>query len=158
MRWIGFLGLALAACGGDDGATDTPAGHSGTSPTGPVTVGLAIDLDADLIPTMSEPAAGSFLGSVFAEDQATSFGPIEGAVSLLDFSTEPLDFGTAGGLLATTTTLGPLDPQVVWVLGCLDSDGNDCDKGDPITIPNENKLQVDGTSTTLTLTLSLLSP
>ena len=65
---------------------------------------------------------------------------------------------TAGGLLETDTTLGPIDPQVVWVLGCFDSDDNDCDAGDPITIPNENKLQVDATTTTLTLTLSLLSP
>jgi hypothetical protein len=159
MRWIGLLGLALAACGGDADGTDTPADHSGgATPTGPVTVGLGIDLDADLIPTMAEPAVGVFRGSVFAEDQATSFGPIEGAVSLQDFTTEPLDFGTAGGTLTTTTELGPLDPQILWVLGCFDGDDNDCDAGDPITVPNENKFQVDATTTTLTLTLSLLSP
>lgn len=159
MRWIGLLGLALAACSGDD-PTDGPAGHSGstTTPTGPVTVGLSIDLDPDLIAAMAEPAAGVFRGSVFAEDQATSFGPIEGAVSLQDFTTEPLDFGTAGGTLETTTELGPLDPQILWVLGCFDGDDNDCDAGDPITVPNENKFQVDAATTTLTLTLGLLSP
>jgi hypothetical protein len=158
MRRIGMVGLALAACAGDGGDAPPAGAHSGSGPGGPVSFALAIDLDGDLVPTMSEPAVGVFRGSVFAEDQATSFGPVDGAVSLQDFTTEPLDFGAAGGRLDTATTLGALDPQVVWILGCLDSDDNDCDAADPITVPNENKLQVDAATTTLTLTLSLLSP
>ena len=56
----------------------------------------------------------------------------------------------------TTDTLAP---QVVWVLGCLDSDGNDCDTQDPITVPNENKFAIAESGTTsFTVFLWMLNP
>lgn len=149
--------VLLAACSGKD---DGPTGgdSSPATPTGPAEFRISIDLDPDLVPAMDEPAVGVFRGSVFAEADATSFGPVEGAASLLDFTTEELDFDTTGGLRETATTVGPVDPQIVWILGCFDTAGDDCETGDPITIPNENKLEVTSATESLTLTLSLLQP
>lgn len=157
---MGRFGLlaVLVACAGDEPGDGAPTPSETSEPTGPVTLSLAIDLDADLIPTLDEPAVGQFRGSVFAEADAGSFGPIEGAESILDFTTEELDFGEAGGVLETGTTLGPLDLQVVWVLGCFDTAGDDCESGDPITIPNENKFLLEATTEALTLQLNLLQP
>jgi hypothetical protein len=79
-------------------------------------------------------------------------------VPLLDFTADGLDFGTAGGVLADAATLDPIDPQIVWVLGCLDTTGDDCDCDDPITIPNENKFDATPGDASYTLTMSLLNP
>jgi hypothetical protein len=161
MRWL-ILGFVAAGCsGGGTTPTDTDPGGGDTGPTGPTGPGtmiLGVDLDPDLIPGMEDPALGPFRGSVFAEADAGPFGPLEGAVSLADFTTEPIDFGADGGLKEAVHTLEGIDPQIVWILGCLDVDANDCDPKDPVTIPNENKLQVTSGEAAYTLTLSILQP
>lgn len=156
LRWS--IGLCVAAgCAGDK--TTVASGETGNPTTQePATLQLSFDLDADLIPTMDEPAAGIFKGSIYAEDQASAIGPIDGAVALADFESDPLDFGTAGGALADMATVGPIEPQIVWILGCLDSDGNDCELHDPITVPNENKMQLLPGDGSYTVTMSLLNP
>jgi hypothetical protein len=154
--------LLLVACA-DEGATPTGSDTAGTPTEAPSVVALSFDLDADLIPSMSEPAVGVFRGSVYAEADASATGPVDGAASLLDFTSEPLDFGAAGGVLAGPS-LDPLDPQIVWVLGCFDTattespDGDDCECGDPITLPNEAKFQLVPGDNALTVPLSLLHP
>lgn len=149
----------LVACSGGSDPGDDGTAETGTAPAeGPATLVLSFDLDADLIPTMEEPAAGTFHGSVYAEGDASAIGPNDGAVPLVDFSSDALDFGTAGGVSAPSATVTPVDPQVVWILGCFDSDANDCDCADPITIPNENKFQITPGENALTLTMSLLNP
>jgi hypothetical protein len=158
--WMATIATLLVACSGG-GKSDT--GGAETSDTaeaasGPGTMLLSFDLDADLIPTMSEPAAGTFQGSVFAEADASAIGPVAGAVPLVDFESPAMDFGTEGGVLADVVTVGPIDSQVVWILGCFDSDATGCDKGDPITVPNENKFQATPGEASYTIKMTLLNP
>lgn len=152
-----LLFLALACTGADP--KDSDSAPPADSPAGePGSLLLGFSLDPDLIPEMKEPDQGTFRGSVFAEDQAGPAGPIDGAVSLVDFESDTIDFGTTGETTVTVAT-GPLDSDVVWVLGCFDADANDCDCYDPITIPNENKTAVPtDVETPYTVTLSLLTP
>lgn len=157
MRSLLVVILAAGCSGGSDTDTDTGAAETGGT-NEPSTMVLSFDLDPDLIPTMEEPAAGVFHGSLFAEADASPIGPNDGAVALLDFDSPALDFGTAGGVQAETVTVGPIDPQVVWIVGCLDSDANECDKGDPITIPNENKQQVTPGEAAYVVRMTLLNP
>jgi hypothetical protein len=159
MRW-GIVAIGLIACSGDKTGTTGSTGETGTpttQSTGPATLTLDFHLDPDLIPTMSEAAAGTFEGSIYAEADASAIGPNGGAVPLLDFSSDPLTFGADGVVLAGGTA-GPIDAQIVWILGCLDTTGDGCECGDPITIPNENKLQILPGDGTYSVTMSLLDP
>jgi hypothetical protein len=150
------LGALLVGCSGGSGTDES--GDTSAPSTDPATLTLAFDLDADLIPTMSEPAAGFFHGSVYAEDQASAIGPTDISETLADFDSLALDFGTEGGLSAPSATVGPIDPQVVWILGCFDPDDNGCDCADPVTVPNENKFQLTSGENAITITMSLLNP
>lgn len=158
MRWTLLVCGTLGCSGDKTTASSGETGDTETEPAGPSTLVLSFDLDPGLIEQMSEPAVGLFEGSVFAENDASALGPNDGATPLLDFTSEALDFGTAGGLLAEKATVGPVDPQIVWILGCLDSDANGCDIGDPITIPNENKFQLTAGEAPYTIKMSLLNP
>ncbi|MEZ4234620.1 MAG: hypothetical protein R3F59_00325 [Myxococcota bacterium] len=152
----------LAACAGKETTSDTgPAGETGTMTDTtdlPATLVLSFDLDGDLIPQMDEPAMGRFEGSIYAEADASAIGPVDGAVPLADFESDELDFGTDGGLLADKATVDGIAPQIVWILGCLDTTGDGCDKGDPITVPNENKVQLTAGEGAYTVKMSLLNP
>lgn len=132
-------------------------------PSGPGTLTVSLQMDADYIPAMEangEAPIGTFEGSVYAEADATSIGPNDGAASLEDFSIPGVDLSDGGGPTGPLWTSAPLDPQIVWVLGCLDVDGNGCgDDGDPITIPNENKVELlPGVDTPFTLYMGMLRP
>ncbi len=128
------------------------------SSTGPGTLALAFQVDADLVPEMDEPPVGVVLGAVYAEADADEVGSNDGAVPLYEFSTDPLDLvDPDGSQVAVTTPL--LDAQAVWILACLDSDGNGCECADPVTLPNDNKVLVVGAEeTTFHVTLGLLHP
>ena len=65
-----------------------------------------------------------------------------------------------GGPTATMYTTGSLAPGVVWVLGCLDVTANGCgDEGDPITVPNEDKVIVEaGVETPFIVAMNMLRP
>jgi len=156
MRWTTGIALALlAGCsgskttGGDTGH-DTSTGTPTTN-TGPATLDLSFDLNDGLISQMSEPAAGTFKGSIYAEADASAIGPNDGATPIIDF-------GTVGGTVADKATVGPIDAQIVWIVGCLDTTGDDCDCGDPITVPNENKMQILPGDGEYTVKMSLLDP
>jgi hypothetical protein len=145
----------LCACGAEDSGT--------AEATGPGTLALSFQIDDDLIGDMEEDGeapVGTFGGSIFAEDQASNVGPVEGAVSLVDFEVE-LDLLPDGGPSAVLYTTEPLDPQIVWILGCLDSDANDdCgDVGDPITEPPANKVEIlPEVETAFTVYMGMLRP
>lgn len=148
--------LLLACTGADDsGADDT--GIPGTP--GPGSLSLTFRMDDDYIADMAEPPVGTFRGSIYAEADASAVGPVDGAEPLLDIAVEGIDLSDGGGPTTAPFETEALDPQVVWVLGCLDSDGNDCDQGDPITVPNENKVEVAAdTSTPFEVYLGMLNP
>lgn len=156
--------LLLLACTGSD-KDSGPVDSSGDSATsgGPGTLALTFRMEDDYIATMAkvgEEPVGTFGGSIFAEEDATELGPNKGAVSLEDFDVE-LNLLPDGGPTGVVYTTEPLDPQVVWILGCLDSDANDeCgDQGDPITRPSENKFQVVAdTESTVEVFLGMLRP
>ncbi len=153
--------LIAAACTASN-TEDTAAGDTAppdTTPTGPATLSLSFQMDEDYIPSMDEPPVGNFLGSVFAEADASAIGPIDGAVALFDILVEDIDLTVEGGPTEVRYTSDPMDAQIVWVLGCLDSDANDCDYGDPITIPNTNKVQVvAGVDTAFNVYFGMLDP
>jgi hypothetical protein len=149
--------LLLAACTSsekDTGATDDTA----TAPcTGPGALDLTLAMTTDLQASMDEPAVGTFRGSVYAEADASAIGPNDGSSSLLDFTIEDVDLSS--GVDGDVSTSDPIDPQIVWVLGCLDSDDNECDSNDAVTIPNENKVEVlCGAPTPFEIYLGILQP
>lgn len=158
--------LLALACTADDAASDDSTTKDGMDSAGdspadttPGTLSLSFRMDADYIPSMEEPPVGTFRGSIYAEADASSVGPVDGASPLLDFSVAGVDLSSDGGPTAALYTSDPLAPQIVWILGCLDSDDNDCDKSDPITVPNENKVIVAaGTDTPFTVFMGLLNP
>ncbi|MES2639908.1 MAG: hypothetical protein V4850_10515 [Myxococcota bacterium] len=138
-----LLLASLLACTGPSG-NDTAGDTAPAIATGPGTLALSFRIDDDYIATMAkggEAPVGPFYGSCFREDDATATGPVEGALPLFDLEV-PLDLTPDGGPTGMLYTTTPLDPQIVWILGCLDSDANGCDEGDPITLPNENKFQI----------------
>jgi hypothetical protein len=150
-----LLLASLIACTGTD--VDSGGGDSAVEeelPTGPGTLALSFRMDADYIATMAEDGqipVGTFGGSIYAEADATGLGPNDGAVSLADFSVSGIDLTVDGGPTGVLFRSDPLEPQIVWILGCLDVDdpADGCgDVGDPITIPNENKAQVAAESET----------
>ena len=156
--------LLLVACtsetdsaGNDTAETGLDTADSGSNEPGVLV--LSFRMDVDNIDNMEEPPLGTFKGSIYAEDQSTAIGPIDGAVSLIDFEVLNIDLSTTGGPTAALWSSDPLPSQKLWVLGCLDSDANDCDKKDPITVPNENKLLLAaGGETPFTVYLGMLSP
>ncbi len=147
--------LFLAACTGADSADDSGP----VVDTSPGSLALAFQMEEDLIVSMDAPPVGTFYGSIYAEDDATAIGPNDGAVSLEDFSAE-MDLSDGGGPTATLYTTGALASDVVWVLGCLDVDANGCgDEGDPITVPNDDKLVVPAAAeTAVTVQMNMLRP
>lgn len=153
--WLALI-VACTPTAEDSGA-DSAGGTQTTPCTGPGALDLTVAMTVDLQVSMDEPAVGTFRGSVFAEADATAIGPVDGAVALLDFTIEGVDLTT--GVDADVSTTDPIDPQIVWVLGCLDSDANDCDVNDAVTIPNENKVEVlCGDPTPFEIYLGILQP
>lgn len=154
-REMTALLLLLAACTGRDSADDSAP----VLDTSPGSLALAFQMEEDLIVSMDAPPVGTFYGSIYAEDDATAIGPNDGAASMEDFSVD-MDLSDGGGPTAALYTTGPLDSDVVWVLGCLDVDANGCgDEGDPITVPNDDKVAVPAAAETpVTVAMNMLRP
>jgi hypothetical protein len=152
--------LALCAALGCAEKAEDSAPVDSASPSGPGRLAISFSMDEDYIPVMEEAPAGLFQGSIYAEADASAVGPVEGSSSLLDFVAGPMDLSGEGGPTDPLYTSEELEPQVVWVLGCLDSDASGvCDAGDPITIPNENKVIVEaGVTVAFEVYLGMLNP
>lgn len=150
--------LMLAACSGGGDSTADSADKTGTTPTGPTTLSLSFKMEDDLIPSMSEPAIGTFRGSIYDDADANSIGPVDGAVSLHDFVVENVDLSDGGGPTGVLYTT-EIAAARVWILGCLDSDLNECDQADPITLPNDNHPPLTaGVDNPVEVYLGLLNP
>jgi len=160
-----LLATLLACTGSDvDSASGDSAADTDVS-TGPGTLALSFRMDDDYLATMAEDGqspVGTFGGSIYAEADASSVGPVDGAVPLADFSVTGIDLTVNGGPTGVLFRSDPLEAQVVWILGCLDVDdpADGCgDVGDPITIPNENKVQVlAGSETAFEVYMGMLRP
>lgn len=158
-----MLVLLFAACTTDDdsGTLDTA---DSAEPTGPGTLAISVQMEDDLLTDLAddgESAIAIVAGEVYAEaDVEEGSGPIAGAVPLGEFS-ETVDLSDDGGPSGVLLVTVPLEPQIVYVLGCLDSDANgDCgDAGDPVTFPSQNKFQVfAGVETPVIMQLGLRRP
>ncbi|MDP2314564.1 MAG: hypothetical protein Q8P41_16800 [Pseudomonadota bacterium] len=141
-----MLALALSSLLGCTGsvADDTALDTAPVVATGPGTLALSFRMDDDYLATMAkagESPVGPFYGSCFKEEDASATGPVDGAVPLFDIEVA-LDLSADGGPTGVLYTTEPLEPQIVWILGCLDADANGCEEADPITLPNENKFQI----------------
>lgn len=149
--------LLLLACTGSTTETGDTSAEGDTTAT-LATLQLSFQMDDDLIEGMDEPPIGLFHGSIYREDDATAIGMNEGAESLVDFESTSLDLSGGGGPSEVAWTSEPLEPQTLWILGCLDSDANDCECGDPITVPNDNKVAVVQGDNPITVRMELLHP
>ena len=70
-----------------------------------------------------------------------------------------VDLTDGGGPVDLATTVADLPACRVVILGCLDSDDNDCELHDAITLPNDNGfLVLGGASTPVQVFLGLLNP
>jgi len=136
----------LACTGGSDDTGDS-APVDTAPPTGPGTLAISVKMDDDMVVDLvedGESANAMVSGSVFAEaDVDPSSGPVDGATSLGDFGLM-VDLSNQGGPSAVIYTTEPIEPQIVYILGCMDSDNSgECgDEGDPVTLPPTNKAQV----------------
>lgn len=160
--------LLFLACSGGSKESAEPTTDSGTETTtdgcstveGKTgTLALSFKMEWDYLGSMEEPPVGHFLGSIYACKDASAIGPVDGAVSLLDVDVE-MDLSQSNGdptaVLYTSTAL---PSESVWVLGCLDSDANDCDKHDLITRPTQNLVVVaPDAETPFTVFLGMLNP
>ncbi len=153
----------LAACGGGEPTDD---GSASLTDTGPFsgTLALSFQISAELIEVLDPPetAAGTFYGSIYRNDEVNSFGPIEGATALGDLEIV-LDLGSSGGPVGPVLVTDELPVDIVVILGFLDTDANHTDyspdSGDPVTLPGQNKFQVEADAETpATVLFSLLNP
>jgi hypothetical protein len=152
-----MLVLLAAACA-DGTPVDPLEGLPPVEPAVPGAFDLSFQLDPDLVPDMAEPAAGAVLGAVYDEADATATGPVDGAVPLYDYVTASLDL-TDGAVSASAAETPLLDAPVVWLLACLDGNADGCGCGDPVTVPNANKVRViGGVTTPIVVTFDLLHP
>jgi hypothetical protein len=156
--------LLLFSCGASGGSTDkgsdSAAGDdSGTADTGPGSLRISFEMEADLIPSLETEPVGLFSGSIYAEADATATGPVEGASSLEDIEIA-IDLSGTGGPTEALYTTGQLASGIVWVLGCLDLTADGCgDPGDPITIPSENKVIIEASAETpFTVQMNMIRP
>ena len=161
-----MLVLFFAACTGEDvdsGGETTDTADS-AEPTGPGTLAISVKMEDDLLEDLAadgEDAISTLGFDVYNEaDVVDTSGPIDGAVVLGTWSGE-VDLSVDGGPTGVLYTTDPLEPQIVYVLGCLDSDHNgDCgETGDPVTFPSMNKFEViAGTENPITMQLGLRNP
>lgn len=152
------------ACTPDETETGSVGTADSAEPTGPGTLAISVQMEDDLLQDLAddgESAVATVGGEVYAEvDVEAASGPIAGAVPLGQFS-ETVDLSDEGGPSGVLLVTAPLDPQIVYVLGCLDTDANgDCgDEGDPVTFPTQNKFQVfAGLETPVIMQLGLRRP
>lgn len=123
------------------------------------TLALSFAMEPDYIPSMEEPPMGNYRGSIYSCEQGSAVGPVEGSVPLLDLVV-PVDLvPTNGGETGVLHVTEPISAEWVWVMGCLDTDGNDCDKKDPITRPSDNRVVVlPDAETPFTVYFGMLNP
>jgi len=132
------------------------------SPAGQIAVRFSID--PDLVDVMDESARGVFYGQVFDAEQVTALGPDDGA-EVLDSIEHQIDLGSGSVATEIMYTSVPLTVPEVAVLGFLDSDTNapstdmGPDGGDPVTLPSENRFDVQfGSTTAVTVEFGMLYP
>ena len=165
-----MITLLLFACttetdSSDTGAAaDTAADTADSAPTGPGTLAISVQMDDDMVADLAEDGESAHAmvsGSIYIETDVEAFsGPIEGAVSLGDFTVD-VDLTPDGGPSAVIYTSEPIDPQIVYVLGCMDTDVDlECGSvGDPVTNPVSNKvIVVAEAETPFTMVLGLRRP
>lgn len=147
----------------DDTAADTATPYatcaeaSAAGATG--TVDLSFRMEADFIPSMDEPPLGTFHGGFFATADMTSTGPAPGTEQLVYVRVDGIDLSNGGGPTAVLGTSDPVPACDVTLLGYLDTDSNEIDAGDPVTLPDDAKLTVvEGASVTHEVFFRLVNP
>ena len=156
--------ILLTACA--DKATDTSTSDDTAEVETPTTGSLALrfSIDEDYAAVMDEPPTGKFYGSFWRGEDVDALGPMEGSESLGTFQVM-IDLPMDGSQTEVLFTKEDLPAQEVYILGFLDSDGNNDpensnpDAKDPVTIPSENDFDVVGGETTeVNVFMSMLYP
>ena len=159
-----FSFMFLAAC--VDKSTDTASADEPVEVETPSTGTLALrfSIDEDYAAIMDEAPAGIFYGSFWHAEDVDALGPIEGSESIASFRAE-IELPMDGSQSEVLFTQDDLPAQEVYILGFLDSDGNNDpestgpDSKDPVTIPSDNDFDVVGGETTeVNVHMSMLYP
>ena len=159
-----FSFIFIFACG--EKSTDTSSSEDTAEVESPSTGALALrfSIDEDYAAIMDEPPAGIFYGSFWYADDVDALGPIEGSESISVFQVT-VDLPMDGSQTEVLFTQEGLPAEEVYILGFLDSDGNNDlensnpDSKDPVTIPSENDFDVVGGETTqVNVFMSMLYP
>jgi hypothetical protein len=145
--------------GGTDSVGDSQADPCVRVEGATGTLALSFAMEPDYIPSMEEPPTGNYRGSIYSCEQGSAVGPVEGAEPLMDLVV-PVDLvPTNGELTGVLHVTDPIPAEWVWVMGCLDTDGNDCDRKDPITRPSDNRVVViPDAETPFTVYFGMLNP
>ena len=156
--------ITLFACG--EKSTDTSSAEDTAEVVTPTTGALALrfSIDEDYAAMMDEPPAGIFYGSFWHAEDVDALGPIEGRESISVFQVT-VDLPMDGSQTDVLFTQEELPAEEVYILGFLDSDGNNDpentnpDAKDPVTIPSDNDFDVVGGETTeVNVFMSMLYP
>jgi hypothetical protein len=151
----GTIDCADPTCAADpaceaDTAADGDLGADGT-------LGLTFRMDMSLEDDMRDLPIGPFEGSLYAGDDVSSAGPVDGAVPIADLHLDRLDLVHSPDGTDVLLVVDPAPGGRVCVVGCLDPQGNGCGSGDPATVPDQNRGVVDG-PTTLEVYLGVIVP
>ena len=159
-----FSFILIFACA--DKTTDTSITEDTAEIETPSTGALALrfSIDEDYAAIMDEPPTGVFYGSFWLAEDVDALGPIDGRESLYVFQAT-VDLPMDGSPTDVVFTQEELPAEEVYILGFLDSDGNNDpentnpDSKDPVTIPSENDFDVVGGETTeVNVFMSMLYP
>ncbi len=124
-----------------DTATDAPAACADAATTG--SLALSFRMEADLIPGMATPPAGTFYGAVLATADMTPTGPVAGAPLYANVVVNDDDLTAQGGPTAMLGTVTDLPACELSLLGFLDLDGDTLvDRGEPVTLPDDAMVTV----------------
>lgn len=119
-----------------DTATDGAVACAEADTTG--SLALSFRMEADLIPGMATPPAGTFYGAVLATADMTPTGPVAGAPVYANVVVNDVDLTAQGGPTAMLGTVTDLPSCELSLLGFLDLDGDTLiDRGEPVTLPDD---------------------
>lgn len=160
--------LLLLACTGaeveadsaapDDDTGDGPVACDGVTETGTLTLSFA--MNADYIPSMEEgeEPKGTVYGAIFDFADMNAVMALEDVPEFASIERTDVDL-TGGGPDDVTFVTDPVPACSVIVVGCLDSDANGCEKGDPSTVPPQNVATVEaGGDVPFQMYFGLLNP
>lgn len=149
MKTLALIAIGLlAACSGSSSSTtgDAGSGDAGSA-GGHFTLQFSVTNDVRNSINLHNPLRGPVHGGIFHTEDVNTGGPVAGAQSVANVEVADVDLTDPdAGLSAASWTSPDLAPGDYTFLGYLDVNGDagagDPSSGDPVTLPNTNKVTV----------------